>query len=258
MPAPIDPFFPEVFLLMPFSGVGDTLVDYSNQSANTSVIPGGTLANGIFTQDTARTLFGLPTLHVQKAASLTSQYRLVRNSVYPIVSTDDVCFEFMLYQSFLNAGTMSPQYWRFAQRSGATTYNGQAVSLNSSGAAAASPVVTTNNPVLTGVNASAAIAGQWQYAVMQFVASESTLYSYLNSVPVSRDFFPANTPMPWTLGSAFTGYQMVLAIGGAVLGYDISMAQLRATKANRYGLNAGNYLTNIPPTPTAPWPLTGP
>ena len=254
----VDPLFPEVFLLMPFSGSGDTLVDYSGQSANTSVVPAGTLTNGVFTQNSARTLFGLNTLQIQKPPPLASQYRFIINDPYPIAATDDLCFEFWIYQQSLIALAMSPQYLRFTQRSGAGIYLGQAININSNGSSASSPAVMASNPVINGQCNGAAVAGNWQYCVYQFVASESTLYAYWNSVPISRNFFPANTPLPWSVSGAVTGFRMILGYGGNSGNYDISMAQLRATKANRYGINAGNYLTNIPPVPTEAWPLTGP
>ena len=240
---PTDPFFDDVFLLLPFNVAGDNFGDLSNESANNNLVIDGTGAQ-LLTVDNTRELFGFPTLHIVKETADGQLRLLYQNLTYAIGAGFDVCMELWAYTESNNGGTSSPNFSFVRQQSAPGVFLGNGFLFRNGS--------STIQLFATSVGSGASqpiVKNAWQYICAQYVASEGKVYCYANGNVYS---------VLTTTLAVLAGFQHAINISSTNTSYDVSIAQVRLTRANRYGINSGNYLTNIPPTPIAPWPTTGP
>lgn len=236
-----DPFWPYVILLLPLSDPGSAFTDYSPLANTVQVI--GSNFDSVFEQNTTQTLFGVPTLRSTKTAGGGTQEEInlyVNNSTYVIQTTDDMCVEYAFRQETGAAFLSSPihAWWQ--------SYNTGDPLIASYTTFPTTSVVFRQTTNVANLTVSGVAINTWHHCVQQYVDADATTYIWIDGVQVGS--------VPMSIANQ-TGWRFFLnninTVGGATTSnsYEINFANVRVTKANRYGSAA------TIPVPTAPWPI---
>ena len=236
-----DPFWSNVILLLPMSDTGSTFTDYSPLSNTVQVI--GTNGSSVFEQNTTQTLFGVPTLRSEKTAGGGTQEEInlyVDNTTYVITTSDDMCVEYAFRQEFGSAFISSPihAWWQAVN-------TGEPLIASYTTFPTTDIVFRETNNVFNHTESGVAL-DTWHHVVQQYVDADATTYIWIDGVQVGS--------VPMSIANV-TGWkfflQYIATTSGSITSnaYRINFANIRITKANRYGSAA------TIPVPTAPWPI---
>lgn len=236
-----DPFWSNVILLLPMSDTGSTFTDYSPLSNTVQVI--GSNFDSVFEQNTTQTLFGVPTLRSEKTAGGGTQEEInlfVDNTTYVITTSDDMCVEYAFRQEFGSAFISSPihAWWQAVN-------TGEPLIASYTTFPTTDIVFRETNNVFNHTESGVAL-DTWHHVVQQYVDADATTYIWIDGVQVGS--------VPMSIANV-TGWkfflQYIATTSGSITSnaYRINFANIRITKANRYGSAA------TIPVPTAPWPI---
>lgn len=233
IPAPIDPFFSDVILLLPMSGSGTNFVDYSLIN-NVMTITG----TGLMTvaQGNIQLLYGENTGNWNHKLNSIHERALTTIIPVEIFQTDDIVMEWSVFQASATPYPVVPIHCNFipialpAGSMRAETYYdaGNLVFYNELVASATKPCSF----------------GTWNDIVMQYIAADAKIYCYINGNQVLA-----------MVCTSLAGPSVRFYCGtksedrSNVHYYELNFANVRITRANRYGNNP------TIPRPDAPWPL---
>ena len=240
-----DPYFSDVMLLAPFSDSGQNFVDYGPLNNPAALFGSGTMTT---TQDDTVPLFGLNTLHTERTLAQNALSVMFTNLTYtPIMAPMPICIEywFNILSGPGAAITLAPRLHSFRCQSAPGAFGGTS-SFNDG--EATSDIVFTCNPGSSLYRRTVSLS-TWHYFCLQFVPGvvPSTV------VTIDNEYIPFS--FGWDIQFApptLPGFRMFSpqnVNGTGTRAYNNRIAQLRITKANRYGV------ASAAPIPTAPWPL---
>lgn len=233
-----DRYFDRVIMLAPFSGSGQTFVDYSLLNNAFTFNQVGAI---VIQQDASKQLFDVNTLHVLRTTAQANKNLRVTNLTNPILSTDDICIEFWCWQNTCSKFSTAPRWFELNQQNTPGVFATSFQLLACNGSAPASVELSNSS----GIPATQPFTlGQWNYHAVQYVASAGTAYYSRNGAAVS------NFPMAYLTRNGWRMQMMLSSNGIGAYFYELWFAQLRVTLANRYGSDPA-------PVPIAPWPTYG-
>lgn len=235
-----DPFFASVLLLLPLSDSGSTVTDYSS-FANPVTTVGTPTVNSIFDQNNGNTLFTENTLQAQKnLGGIERVTAYTVNNASQIGANDDLVFEGWFY--YTNCNTVSSALARFTQGVGNNRWGIEPTALTPNN-------ITWRTSVATATNQAGITWNAWHYFAMQTVDASNLTYCSIDGVLLQTLFTSNPGSVQW---QCFVGGNVDTAPPGPTADtYNVRYAQIRATKANRYGSTAA-------PVPSRPWPTFGP
>lgn len=243
-PATGDPFWDEVIYLLPLSDRGTNFTDYSPLQNPVSLIGSGAAT---FTQDSTHKLFGRRTLRIEKANGQEDKNLYFRNTTKTFASGDDIVIE-GFFRVIANGGSV-PLTWLQRRDPGDPVI--AVLPQNPGSDIWFREIGLSGSGFIDGGNTTA----QWHYFAMQYIAADLKTYCYIG--PVSGGTATKVHDLPTSLGS-ITGFRLYagttinsVAGSGTSLQTQFNLAQLRGTKANRYG-NVSSISI-----PTAPFPTFG-
>lgn len=232
---PSDPFFNDLLWLLPLSDNGTSFTDYS-PLANVVQI-NGVNAGTSFAQNSNQTLFGVNTLENYKTNAGEEINLIIDNPGYVFANTDDICIEGFYYSLIGDTFFTSPVASYFINYTGADQFLLHAPSFpntdwyyrNAGG----------------GYIKNGTAAATWHYIVQQYVALDGKTYTWFdgNQVSVLNTAFSGNAGFRMTVG-----INSFVPSGPSYNKYSFRWANLRGTKANRYGS------APVIAVPSAPWP----
>ncbi len=236
-----DPFWSDVLLLLPLADSGSSFTDYSPLGNAVQVI--GTNASSVFEQNTDQTLFGAPTLRVEKDAGSGSREEInlyVSNNAYTISNTDDICVEYAFRQELGSAFSSSPVHaWWQAQFTGDPLIASYSTFPTTS--LVFREVNNTANLTVSGV-----ALNTWHHVAQQYVDADARIYIWIDGVQVGSIAMSIASATGWRF---FLNNINTVPTGPTSNAYKINFANVRVTKANRYGS------ASTIPVPSAPWPI---